>query len=224
MKRLLITIFTMLLVGCSSYSPLGSTTTYSRKVTVLSDVVVDGLRVRHGVWEDEKCVSGGQERLEISGTINSDSTFLLERFLKKMKKCEEVDGTFYKPFVFLDSSGGTLKDGIAMGRLFREYGTQVVLSGGHVCASACAVAFLGSPGRSIWGDDARLIFHAPYLTSGIYGTDCSDRGQVAVLEQYVTEMIGATNSDYVMERMMSYCSRNEGWTLNKDGAEAFGLL
>ena len=57
------------------------------------------------------------------------------------------------------------------------------ITGGGVCASSCAIAFLGGVYRGMSGD-AKLMFHAPYTRTGVRAAfggvsiDCSDRGQV----------------------------------------------
>jgi len=71
--------------------------------------------------------------------------------------------------VLLDGPGGSLQDGIALGRRIRARGLHTVVGrydGGNFerpiapgdCLSACAYAFLGGEGRRV-GEDSRLGFH-----------------------------------------------------------------
>jgi hypothetical protein len=67
--------------------------------------------------------------------------------------------------IYLGSSGGNLYEGIRLGVLFRQSRVKTVIEGGHDCASACAIAFLGgtdnsgAPWRSS-STNSRLGFHA----------------------------------------------------------------
>ena len=81
-----------------------------------------------------------------------------------------------------------MSDGYALGNLFRDYSIQTIVTGGQQCASSCAIAFLGGEFRNMY-HDAQPLFHAPYLTNGI-AIDCSDRGQVAGLENYYKSSLG----------------------------------
>ena len=67
--------------------------------------------------------------------------------------------------VYLGSDGGDLYEGMRLGLYFRAHGIKTSLEGEMVCASACALAFLGgtdSKGK-MWrssSTNARLGFHA----------------------------------------------------------------
>ena len=90
-----------------------------------------------------------------------------------------------------------------------------------MCASSCAIAFLGGKFRTM-GFDAELLFHAPYISSGI-AIDCYDYGQVDELKKYYQANLGYKDGEYLLDRTMSYCSNSSGWTLNADGAKLFGI-
>jgi hypothetical protein len=67
--------------------------------------------------------------------------------------------------IYLAGPGGSLYEGMRLGRYFSRNGIQTVVEGGHDCASACALAFLGGRDRSgqVWrssSDNSRLGFHA----------------------------------------------------------------
>ena len=73
--------------------------------------------------------------------------------------------------------------------------------------------------------DGKLMYHAPYISGkfGI-GIDCSDRGQVSELREYYIEMLGEKTGKFLLDRTMQYCSTTDGWTINRDAAEIFGIL
>lgn len=176
--------------------------------------------------DSETCVSGYMEHLEIDGQIGPDSTEALSRLLPKLPKCIDGDGTWLANRVYLSSRGGLLSDGFALGRLFRKYQMETVITYGQECSSSCAIAFLGGIYRSM-RDDAKLMFHAPYTTNQYWdrvAIDCSDYGQVSDLADYYKFALGAEAGNYLKDRTMSYCSRSDGWTLNADGAQLLGLL
>lgn len=73
--------------------------------------------------------------------------------------------------VYLASRGGSLIEGVELGLLFRRLGIKTIVEGGQICASACALAFLGGtdgkgkPWRSS-SDNSQLGFHAFYSSGG----------------------------------------------------------
>lgn len=50
--------------------------------------------------------------------------------------------------IHLSSPGGDLYEGMKLGRLFRKQRIKTVVEGGEMCASACALAFLGGRDRN----------------------------------------------------------------------------
>lgn len=95
-----------------------------------------------------------------------------------------VPSSFAGPqtIIHLSSPGGSFSEGIQLARLFREKAIQTHVPSDSVCASACAIAFLGGAivgeeentfvSRSI-APKAKLGFHAPYLEiqRGQYGRE-----------------------------------------------------
>lgn len=192
------------------------------RVTVISDVIVSDLRVRHVRLQNADCVSGYSEHLELSGPIGPDSSEVMDRLIQRLHKCQSKSRSIpVATAVYLNSGGGLLKDGYKLGEIFRKNAVQTIITGGQTCASACSVAFLGGTFRTM-EHNGLLVFHSPYLVSGI-GIDCADRGQVDVLKNYFVGKLGPRNGEYLHQRTMSYCSRSEGWTLNADAAKLFGI-
>lgn len=89
----------------------------------------------------------------VDGDVDRLSAYLRRSFIKKTVA------------VYLASSGGSLYEGMRLGRFFRQNRIRTVVEGGRDCASACALAFLGGtdhngrPWRSS-STDSRLGFHA----------------------------------------------------------------
>jgi hypothetical protein len=229
LRYLIIIFFATLLSSCAEtprHNILGTTYGWdddAGEYSTLLDAKIDKLRIRHVRWTspESSCVSGYSDHLEIEGTIGPDSTAAVERLLPELAKCVNSEGTTYSNKVYLSSGGGLLADGYAMGRLFKEYQMQTKVTGKQSCASSCAIAFLGGKFRTM-EFDAELLFHAPYLSSGI-AIDCADYGQVDELKKYYQATLGSKDGEYLLDRTMSYCSNSSGWTLNADGAKLFGI-
>lgn len=243
-KNIFFAVLMLLLSGCSStpstprHSIIGANgwgwdNTPEKNTKVIQDLQVNDLRVRQVRTNSTTCQSGYKDHLELQGPIGPDSTRILERIFDSLPKCiYKDDGSQIVPKVFLASGGGRLADGFAMGNLFRKVGVQAIVPGEATCASSCAIAFLGGKWRSM-DPPASLMFHAPYTLSNsssyVYGAttisiDCSDRGQVADLKNYYFKMLGANDGRFLLDRTLAYCSRSEGWTINRDAARLFGLI
>lgn len=187
------------------------------------------VRVRSRSESQQQCSSGGIYIIEIDGPINKDTTFVLDKIFTDFPHCTVEGGKKRRGShaVYLNSSGGTLEDGFAMGRLFRKNAVATILVSKQVCASACAVAFLGGYVRDM-KHDAQLIFHAPYTKNydSIYGNiKCVNSKEAQPLLEYYVEMLGANGvSKKLFERTMDYCSKSDGWTLDSGAADFFGVI
>ena len=190
-------------------------------IKIISDYQVGTLQIRIVRHKNSDCISGYQDKIELSGSINKDTSFILERALQDIESCKTKSGTVYVTPVYMNSDGGSAADGIKIGRLFKKYGVQAVITGGQVCASSCAFAFLGAKFRSI-AHNGKILFHSPY-TNGISGINCSDKGDSKWLKDYYQEMIGNTEGSLLSNRTMDYCSKKTGWTINSDTARIFGI-
>jgi len=89
--------------------------------------------------------------------VPGDTAKLKELFDRMPQKANEV--------LYLSSLGGSLYEGILLGKLVAKSGIKTVVEGGSDCASACALAFLGGRDRQgrTWrsaSDNSRLGFHA----------------------------------------------------------------
>ena len=131
--------------------------------------------------------------------------------------------------VFLESPGGFMHAGIAIGRLFRQYRVQTIVVNNALCASSCAIAFLGGSKRSVQRGGI-VMFHAPYLLvdqlpdelKRIHGRinrkdniACSSYYADGELGSYFTEMMGrGYKAKLLLKNQQKYCGKNDGYYLN----------
>ena len=95
-----------------------------------------------------------------TGELSDGDTIKLETYLRTLPVKQHIA-------VYLDSPGGSLFEGMALGLFFRKMQIKTVIEGGKMCASACALAFLGGTDNKgqIWrssSDNSLLGFHAFY--------------------------------------------------------------
>lgn len=225
-RKLSIAFFvSVLLASCGSprHAILGTTSGWdASKVTVLSDIVINSLRVRHVRVTNEQCKSGFKEHLELSGPIGPDSSEVVARILEKVARCQNVTGNgWVVPIVYLNSNGGLLKDGYQLGQTFRKFSAQTVIASKQFCASSCAIAFLGGKFR-VMQSDGKLAFHSPYVRNGA-SISCPTKEEAKDLNDYYASFLEPKNSQFLFERTMAFCSRSEGWEINADAAKLFGI-
>jgi hypothetical protein len=196
---------------------------------ISQEYFIDGLVIVRTQDAGVNCASGGSYSIEVSGNIGPDSSFAIEELLKRSPNCLGGNSEILsRTNVILDSLGGLLEDGYAMGRSFRTNNVKTLINSGYVCASSCAVAYLGGVER-IMEDEAMIMFHSPYRSGqnelGERIADCnigSDTTQI--LLNYYQEMTSAEQGQRLMGRTMSYCSAEDGWVLRGSAAaELFGV-
>jgi ATP-dependent protease ClpP protease subunit len=232
-KLFICKIFLILLLASPVHSQqhkiLGTNTVFTTgKYKIISDIEVSDLRVRHVRKLDSNlCADKSQvdDHIEMSGPINPDTPFIIKRLLDKIgggsNRCRnKSNGNVYAISVYLNSGGGYMEDGYKLGELFRKEQARTMIAYNGECYSSCAAAFLGGIYRKM-GKEAKLMFHAPYLTSG-YDISCLKNDDK--LRTYFKRMLNDEDGNFLYERTMSYCSRSSGWSLNDDAAELFGLL
>ena len=232
-KLFICKIFLILLLASPVHSQqhkiLGTNSIFTTgKYKIISNIEVSDLRVRHVRWlNSTKCADKSQEddHIEMSGPINPDTPFIIKRLLDKIQnspnRCiNKSSGNVFSIPVYLNSGGGYMKDGYKLGELFRKEQASTLIAYDGECYSSCAAAFLGGFYRKM-GKESKLMFHAPYLTSG-YDISCLKNS--GKLKDYFKRMLNDEDGNFLYERTMSYCSRSSGWSLNVDAAELFGLL
>jgi ATP-dependent protease ClpP protease subunit len=190
---------------------------------------IDLLRITTISMEDVRCASGANQTLILEGKIGPDSSFAMNRLLEDMESCRDAEGTLVKQVeVHLSSGGGFLRDGYELGRTLKKYNVRAVIKDEKVCASSCAVAFLGGADRSI-EDKGKIMFHAPYFSGkneyGRQDIDC-DVGEEALAElnDYYISMTDKETGERLFERTMWYCSADDGWVVTGGAAaELYGI-
>lgn len=228
-KSIVLSLIPILFTGCFTYhGVLGADRGFGDAVKIESDIVISNLRIRYVVREKTGfCSSGRIHHIELDGPIGPDSSEVIERLLKRIPKCEVIgsNGKKYSlgPFVYLNSAGGLLADGYKLANTFRKYDVATALMGKQVCASACAIAFLGGQGR-LMQNESKLVFHAPYTMDRFLGSiNCATKAESEKLKDYYINLIGRQNGEFLFARTMDYCSSSEGWVINKDAAKMFNI-
>jgi len=231
-KLFICKIFLILLLASPVHSQqhkiLGTNTVFNTgKYKIISDIEVSDLRVRQVRWLDSNlCADKSQvfDHIEMSGPINPDTPIIIKKLLEKIKgqsnRCRDLSNGYYTIPVYLNSGGGYMEDGYKLGELFRKKESKTIIPYNGECYSSCAAAFLGGVYR-VMGKEAKLMFHAPYRTSG-YDISCLKNDDK--LRAYFKRMLNDEDGNFLYERTMSYCSRSSGWSLNVGAAELFGLL
>ena len=89
--------------------------------------------------------------------------------------------------VSLNSDGGLLIEGIALGKVFRKHKVHTTITKDQKCRSSCSTAFLGGSTRNM-EYNALLMMHSPYLDLGSY-IKCATKKDVHILKEYYIEKI-----------------------------------
>jgi hypothetical protein len=200
---------------------------------ILSDIKIGNLQIRHvrKLWQHinnfsrpiNRCKTGNLDFLELNGEINKDSVVIVERLLKGITPCRDIDtGKLLPTRVYMNSNGGRLLDGYKLGELFKKYNAETVVAGGQFCASSCAVAFLGGKYRII-EPKGIILFHTPYIESENSTIKCSSRSKSNTLKEYYINMTNKRDGDILFDRTMDYCDKTGGWEINGGAAKVFGL-
>ena len=198
---------------------LGSSFVWENYIETVKDIRVSNLRIKVVKLKNNTCNARIRHVIEIEGMINDDTVFILEKLLQDAYRiCPEVATT-----VTLNSGGGYINSGIEVGKLFRKYYVKTHLTKDQKCMSSCSTAFLGGYYRSMT-DDSELMMHSPYLNTGYNSIKCASKKDVNNLLKYYQDMIGIDLGNLLFDRTMQYCDTNNGWTLNADAAEVFGIL
>jgi ATP-dependent protease ClpP protease subunit len=204
---------------------------YADEATITKDIKISNLRIRQTklLNQSKGCKEGYRYIIELNGEINSDATYAIEQIIDDTPSCTSVsNGELIPTLLYLNSNGGSLNDGVAIGKIFRSKYKKIaaIIDDGQVCASACAIAFLGAASKMM-GENGTLLFHSPYKAD-LFGIDCASKTDMNELRKYMVEMLsfrgGAIIGERVFERMMSFCSKSGGWTLNRDAAKIFKIL
>lgn len=197
---------------------LGTNRVWTDYIETVKDVKVSNLRIKQVKVKSDECPQGYIDILELDGMFNDDAVFILEKLLSEIsKKCDKA------PNVILNSGGGYIVSGIEVGEIFRKYNVSARILKGQKCQSSCSTAFFGGLYRHM-SEGAELMMHSPYIYSSRYSISCASKKDASKLEQYYYKMLGYDVAKILFDRTMKYCSTSDGWKLNRDAAEIFGVL
>ena len=114
--------------------------------------------------------------IKAMGKIEINDSEKLHKYLSALKSKKHIA-------IYLNSGGGSLYGGMQLGRYFKKHHIKTVIEGYSICASACALAFLG--GRDYKGEKwmsstttSKLGFHSFSYTHSKY--EDMDRTQKTV--------------------------------------------
>ena len=207
-------------------------------IVILRDITISDLRIRHsrvvkGNWF-VNCDEGHQEIVELSGPFNSFTSKTVEKLLLEVKSCKKNQRENL-PLLHLSSGGGKLTDGMKVGRLIREKNFRTLIPTNSMCASSCAIAFLGGAYRYV-NYNAELLLHAPYIEKKLTPEEIYYKKMLQIenigivcasdmkeLKDYFNEMLGEENGNFLYKQTMEFCSTSDGWVFNKDAAELFNI-
>jgi ATP-dependent protease ClpP protease subunit len=175
------------------------------------------------------CHSGNVHRITLQGMIGPDSSYAIDKLVKDTDPCTDVRGNILKPLELqLESNGGLINDGYLLGRSLKKNKVTTIIKNNQVCASSCAVAFLGGAKRVV-EDNGTILFHAPYYnrfnTLGKSYPNCKVEDSVLRnMQDYYQEMTSQSEGLRLFERTMWYCSAENGWTVTGgNAAKLFGI-
>jgi ATP-dependent protease ClpP protease subunit len=142
----------------------------------------------------------------LQGSLTRDSN---SSFDDVIKKAAAINCS--KPWtLLLESPGGLVSDGIALGEQVRAQKLRTVARYG--CASACSLIFLGGIERVLWGSRAAIGFHQPKSS---YYHDCDRSGLGAYrMKEYLHEVV-PENADRIIEIMMNTSCESIEWIYGK---------
>ena len=200
---------------------------------IISEILINDLLINHMAQvpldEDGKsqCGSPNQvfEWIELTGQINPDATYVVNKLLKNIANSPTRCISKGKPrtIVWLNSGGGYIRDGFALGELFRKSkNVHVWIGPNSECYSSCAAAFLGGNNRMMFSS-SKLMFHAPYNYRKNSKKDIVCSSSNDTLLKYMQKMINKEDGEFLYKRTMSFCSSSDGWFLNMDAAKLLNI-
>ena len=158
--------------------------------------------------------ASGECVIALQGAVTQSASYKFDDVVKKAK----AQGCARPLTLLLESPGGLVDAGLALGRSVRDEGMHTVAR--YACASSCANIFLGGSERILWGSRAAIGLHQPSLVregdkveNGRCVTTNFDAPVVA-MRRYVQFVLPQT-SDQVMEVVMSTPCKSITWVKGK---------
>lgn len=150
--------------------------------------------------------------IALQGSVNPAA---LSSFDDAIKKASAISCS--KPLMLLlESPGGLVLDGIALGEQVREQKLHTVARYG--CASACSLIFLAGVERVLWGSRAEIGFHQP---RSVRDKEC-DRFGISLaayrIKKYLHAVVPA-NADRIIEITMNTSCETMEWIYGKHAVD-----
>ena len=163
----------------------------------------------------------------LQGFVSRDASIKFDDVVKKAVAI----GCSRPLTMLLESPGGSLFDGILLGREVRSQGLRTVAR--YDCASACAIIFLGGAERMLVGSRARIGFHQAALV-GEKVRRCDQSMDRPEIRRYLRFVIPA-DADRIYQIIMETSCDSIEWvygqralelgvatTLESEGVDVFG--
>ena len=153
----------------------------------------------------------GYNLIYASGQIRHGDLYKLQRKYRNVSKNRQT-------IVVFNSNGGELREGLKIGRFLRDNHIGSAVRKNSICASSCALAFLGGRSKSgakllILPNSSKLGFHAFYYKNGNYVRLNKVQKDLSNLFSYAS-YIGAPN--YLMSKMFNTSSKEMYWINHRD--------
>jgi len=168
--------------------------------------------------------------IALQGIVSNEASFKFDDVVKKAA----ANGCGTPLMLLLESPGGSLIDGITLGREVRFQGLRTVAR--YDCASACGMIFLGGAERVLARSRARIGFHqASFQTDkDKWCIDSTANSEAEKIRRYLRFVIPA-NADRVFRMVMETSCNSIEWsygqnalelgvatTLESEGVDVFG--
>ena len=226
-RSLLAAVWLLIGLGCAVEVPvpkhpiMGSDFGFPNyKLTLQTETERAAFHVKLFTLKFDECASGNIDYVEFDGAVNKDAVEAFQTILLEAQGCKTRKGRTLYPFVYLNSSSGDLREGYALGDLFRKYNIETLVTQGQICKGACAMAFLGGKLRKI--QNTGLVIFASNKTKGI-GIDCERASEQVLVRAYLQKMLDTSVADRLYFNLLNYCAQPEGWALGADVSSVWGV-
>jgi TPR repeat protein len=165
--------------------------------------------------------ASGECVIALQGMVTQSTSYKFDDVVKKAK----AQGCVRPLTLMLESPGGLVDAGLALGRSVHEEGMRTVAR--YACASSCANIFMGGSERILWGSRAAIGLHQPSQHRDVNkpeNTICFTTNfdvPVVAMRRYIQFVLPRT-SDQIMAVAMSTPCKSITW-VNGQGAIDLGL-
>lgn len=164
--------------------------------------------------------SGGSGHcvIALQGFIGHEADYVFDEVLKRSERL----GCARPLTLMLESPGGGLIDGLALGRQVHEEGMQTIAR--YACASACSIVFLGGAERILSGSRAAIGFHQVVRLRGnqkIEDGDCVTHrasSSASELQAYLRHVVHRT-ADWIYNIVMETSCKSMTWVTGRRALE-----